>query len=360
MRTHLRIIFTITYKDILDALKNKITLSIILSSMVMVLSIFIFPFLISLRANKPTAFVYDPAKSNLLKSLTRHSDFSLRLTESMEAMETSLIASPVEPIGLVIPAGFEQEGSRAEIQVIEGYYAHWADLDMISEQAAFFEHQLGSAYGQTVRVNLDSHKVYPSYDSTGQMSIFAILSAVLILIFGLALTPYLLVDEKEAHTLEALITSPARYSHILNAKATTGAFYYFLAATILFVFSYHLVVHWEIAILGVFLGSVATVGLGLLAGVNVDNPATLNLWMGVLVIVLIIPTILGGIDPNRLPDLLQAIMPWISTVAISRLFRIALAENVTGTPFGESIAILCLSTLIMYGFMFWKCRRTEM
>ncbi|MCP4296638.1 MAG: hypothetical protein GY786_13620 [Proteobacteria bacterium] len=36
---------------------------------------------------------------------------------------------------------------------------------------------------------------------------------------GLILTPYLIVDEKESHTLEALLISPARTSHVLIGKS---------------------------------------------------------------------------------------------------------------------------------------------
>ena len=109
--------------------------------------------------------------------------------------------------------------------------AHWASRDKASQWAVFFGEQIGAASGTPVRVSLGvgpdqaGHVLYPAADAGGEPMMAAILLAIVITTLGLALVPLLMVEEKEAHTLDTLLVSPASLGQLITAKAITGFVY---------------------------------------------------------------------------------------------------------------------------------------
>ena len=62
--------------------------------------------------------------------------------------------------------------------------------------------------------------------------------AVVIITIGIILVPFLMIEEKENHTIEALMVSPAIYSQIVIGKAIAGTFYCLVAAAIVLLVNY--------------------------------------------------------------------------------------------------------------------------
>ncbi len=353
-----RITLVVAAKDIVDAIKNKTTLSIMLGVGVMMLTGLALPLLLGLR-HIPTAVVYDPGRSTLIRGLTTRNEFNLRFVDSQEELESTVAGSPELMLGIVIPSGFRQaEGSGGEIKM-DGYFVHWANPDKVAELVAFFEEALGAASWQTVHIAVEGHAVYPSSELGLQPFLLAMNLTVLLLVVGLALVPYLMIEEKETHTFDALLVSPARLSQVVVGKALAGVFYCLCAALVVFLFSTRWIVHWEIAALAFLLGAAFAVAVGLLLGIVSENPTTVNLWVGLLLMLLLVPMLLADLASTKLPAIVQAILPWMPSVALAKLIGFSMAGATPAVDIWSNVGILAIESLVFYVLVVWRVRRSD-
>lgn len=358
VKESIRITLAIALRDIGDAVKNRTTLSIMLGVCVMMAASMALPLLLG-RSDTPVAVVVAPGQSTLIRSLTTRSDFRLQLVDSQEELESTLAGSLRVMLGIVIPAGFPQAaGSGREIEM-DGYFAHWANPDKVAELAAFFEEELSQASGQTVHIAVEGHAAYPSSDLSGMPSLLTMNLSILLLIVGLTLVPYLLIEEKETHTFEALLVSPARFGQVVAGKALAGVFYSLCAAVVVFLLSARWVVHWEIAALAFLLSAAFTVAIGLLLGILSDNPTTVSLWTGLLAMLLLVPALLDRLVSARLPTVVQAILPWVPSVAMLKLVGFSMMGAVSAASVGANVGILAVESLILYALVVWQVRRSD-
>ncbi|MGW8252072.1 MAG: ABC transporter permease, partial [Anaerolineales bacterium] len=240
----LRIIWSIANKDIRDAYQNKLVIAIILGALVMVATSSVLPLLLRLQ-DKPAAIVYESGRSTIVRGLTGQEDFILGLSDSVKEMEQRVIELPMSPIGLIIPSDFDQKAGGEEVIEIEARAAHWSNPNKVAQWMKFFEQKLSEASWSPVKVNLASESLYPTTETGGQPMVTALLLVVGLLTIGIALVPLLMVEEKESHTFDALLVSPASFSQIVSGKALAGAFYAFMMVLAILLLNSKLFVHWE-------------------------------------------------------------------------------------------------------------------
>lgn len=357
-RENARIIGAIAAKDIVDAIKNKTTLSLLLGIGFMMLLGMALPLLLGLR-DTPVAVIYDPGRSTLIRGLTARPEFRLYLVTSQTELEETVAGSSELLLGIVIPPGFQPaEGAGGEL-TLDGYVSHRANPEKIAERVAFFESELSKASWQTIHINVTGHTVYPTSSLEGQPFLMAINITVLILVVGMMLAPYLLIEEKETHTFEALLVSPARFGQVVAGKALAGGFYCLCAAVVIGLFNAPWIVHWELAVLALFLGALFAVAVGLLLGAVCDTPTTLSLWMGLLLLLLVVPTLLVRLTNARLPEFVQLILPWVPSVAMSKLSGVAMVGSVPAGSVWPNVGILVAESLIVYALVGWRVRQAN-
>jgi ABC-type transport system involved in multi-copper enzyme maturation permease subunit len=357
-RESIRITLAVAAKDITDAVKNRTTLSIMLGVGFMMLVSMALPLLLG-QSRTPAAVVYDPGISTLIRGMTTRSEFRLRLVDSQEELEATVAGSPQLMLGIVIPASFQQaEGSGGEIEM-DGYFAHWANSDKVAELVAFFEDEFSRASGQTVHIAVAGHAVYPSSELGLQPSLLAMNLTMLLLVVGLALVPYLLIEEKETRTFEALLVSPARFGQVVAGKALAGVFYCLCAAVVIFLFSTRWIVHWELVALAFLLGAAFAVAAGLLMGIVSENPTTVNLWVGLLVMLLLVPMLLAELASAGLPVVVQGILPWVPSVAMAKLTRFSMMVAVPAGDVWSNAGVLAAESLVFYALVMWRVRRSD-
>lgn len=361
-RADLRIVWAIAAKDIVDAIKNKTTLSIMLGVGLMMLSGMAMPLLLGMR-DTPIAAIYDPNKSTLIRGLAARSEFRLILVDSLPELESTVSGSSELILGIVIPESFQadlvqpqDDGSGGTVEM-EGYVVHWADPGEAARRAAFFEAELGKASWQTVHINVSERRIYPSPDLDGQPFLTTINAVILMIAIGMILAPYLLIEEKETHTFDALLVSPARLSQVMTGKALAGGFYCLCAAVVILAFNARWIVHWELAILALFLGAAFAVGVGLLLGALYDTPATVGLWAGALLMIMIVPMLLARLA--SMPPIVRAVLPWVPSVAMSKLVGFSMAGAVPAGPAWTNVGILAAEALIVYAILVWRVRRSD-
>lgn len=358
LHENIRITEAIAAKDIVDAIKNKTTLSILLGVGFMMLLGMALPWLLDLR-NTPVAVIYDPGRSTLIRGLTARPEFRLYLVTSQKELEETVAGSPELLLGIVIPPGFQPaEGAGGEL-TLDGYISHRANPAKIAERVAFFETELSKASWQTIHINVAGHTVYPTSALEGQPFLMAVNITVLILVVGMILAPYLLIEEKETHTFEALLVSPARFSQVVTGKALAGGFYCLCAAVVIALFNAPWIVHWELAVLALGLGALFAVAVGLLLGAVCETPTTLSLWIGLLLLLLVTPTLLIRLPNAHLPEIVQLILPWVPSVAMSKLAGSAMVGSVPAGSVWPHVGILVVESLILYAVVGWRVRQTN-
>jgi len=349
----LRIIWAIAVKDIVDALKNKTTLSIMLGTAIVMVSSQALPLLLGLR-NIPTALVYDPAGSAMVEELTQRQDFTLRSSPSQDEMLATVADSLQVPLGFVLPADFEARAANGESIQIEGYMAHGAKQAQVAEYVDFFERQFSQAAGVPVSIELDGRTVYPPPESSGAAFMFSTSLVIVLFITGALLAPILLMEEKETHTLEALLVSPARYGLVIGGKALAGLFYCLTAAVIVFALNLRMVNLWGLAFVAVLSGSLFTVAVGLLMGSLFENLTAMNAWLGLLMGVMTLPVFLGGVLGSNMPAFLRSLMPLLPSVALAKLLNATYAASIPPDLLWPNLALVLGGTLLLFALAIWR------
>ncbi len=355
-RDNVRIVGAIAAKDIVDAIRNKATLSIILGVGVLVLSSMAFPMLVRLQGT-PFAVIYDPGRSTLIRALTAREEFRLRIVESQDEMEAAVGGASELALGLVIPEGFKEAAGTGGRVEMAGYVPHWADPDEVAAQVAFFEGVLSEASWQTVSIDVAGRAAYPSADDMGYPHMVVTSLVIAVLTVGLAMVPYLLLEEKGTHTFDALMVSPARYDQIVMGKALAGLVYCLTAGAVVLAINAQWVVHWWLVAVAVGLGAGFAVMLGLLLGSLFDNVSSVTVWMALLLMLLQVPIFLVGLDTSTWSSWLRAAFLGLPSVALDKLAAAAMLGALDDVNLGGSVALLLGSTLMVAVLVVWRIRR---
>jgi hypothetical protein len=114
IRQNFRIIWAITAKDIVDGIKNKTTLSVIITTLFVVV---FYKFLPSLEKGDalPKVMIYNEGNSSIVPMLENSSSFHFIEFPSQERMERYLANRDVPELGLVIPPDFDQAWEGSEL-----------------------------------------------------------------------------------------------------------------------------------------------------------------------------------------------------------------------------------------------------
>jgi ABC-2 type transport system permease protein len=354
----LRMIWTIASKDIIDAIRNRTTISIMFGIGLLILNAQALPILMKFRS-EATLVVAEPIRSERIGVLAKNDDFQLARVLTPDDIQRSLGSASEVQIGIVLPDNFDAIVSAGESLKLDGYYAYWPKMADIEEKREFFEDKLGAALGVPVDIEFQDSPVYPSPDADGQPFMISLSLVVAVITIGAFLVPYLIVEEREKHTMEALMVSPANFSQVIVGKAITGIFYCLTAAAVVFVMNLGLISLWWLAILGVLSGALFTASLGLLIGTRFANPASMNLWLGLVLIVILIPVMVGSVIPLSLPEFFENLLPLIPSVAMSNTIRMSFSNTVLVDQLLRNILVLVGESGLLLAATVWNVRRFD-
>ena len=239
-------------------------------------------------------------------------------------MEDEIGDLPQTYLGLSLPVDFDQRLANGETINLEGILVHWADPETAARLASQFSAAVARLTPGAVSIAGRARIVYPALVGFGQAFMVAQVLTFILLIIGLSLVPILLVDEKETHTIEALLVSPARPEQVVIGKALVGFFYGFLAAAVVILLNGYLFVNWGVLLLAVLAGMAFAVALGLLIGALSNNPTTVGLWGGMALMLLIATGLLSLFSNANWPAWLRELLYWLPSGAMIRLIRSAM------------------------------------
>jgi len=345
--SNLRVIWVIAAKDIRDAIRNKLFISILIGVTLMAGQSIILPLLLR-GSDTPTAVVFSESQSSIINELAQQEGVRVRPVDSRQQMEEQITGSPQALLGLVIPAEFDQQIQEGVPVQLELYAAHWGDTEKVTNWGKAFEAKLGEIGATGVTVNTDWNRVYPAEGASGQPMIGVIIMVIGILTIGIVLVPILFVEEKEAHTLEVLLVSPARTWQVVVAKLLVGVFYGSIAAIALLLLNNYLIVNWGIAILAALSTILFAGAIGVLVGIISENPTTTGMWGSLIVLVVVATSFLRLFENVTLPPVIQVIVDWSPGSSMLNLFSAAMTRDVSTVPLYTSLALLLALGLVLY------------
>jgi ABC-2 type transport system permease protein len=351
-------IWTISSKDILDSLRNKLILSLILGMGFMLLM----PKLMGLMLVPPETpiVVHDPGESRLTTGLEDSDQYQVQRARSLAEVEQVIgsmgFGLGVE-FGLAMPDDLDQVLEAGGQPELDGYVA-WANRRKATQLKTDFEEDFEEMVGQPVRIIIEGNIVYPPPDSGLWLLMVTITPVIVIFIMGISLVPALLFEEKQTKTMDALLVSPASISQVVAGKALAGLFYVIVAASVVFAINWSAVVHWEMALLFILGIGVFSVGVGLALGSFFERQQDV-VGLTMLLIVVFIGTLFVDMLGLDIPMTVQAMLSWVPSVALAEILRFVYLENI---PWDEALvklgSVLVISALL-YAVVVLKVRRSD-
>jgi ABC-type transport system involved in multi-copper enzyme maturation permease subunit len=352
LRQHIRIILAITGKDILDAIKNKTTISVLISA----LFAFFFYMLLPTLEQDDIIRLYDAGGSAWLTALEDSQPFRISVYNTQEAMLDRISLSGERELGLVLPADYDQVVANGGLVELQGYLLNWVSEKRTSEMITQAEEQLAGVVGTPVNITVERLFMLPTSTGTGLSR--AVGCLLLIIMCGMVLVPNLMFEEKRARTLEALLVSPASAGQITMGKALTGLFFCLLGFGLACLFNASLIRQWGLTLLAGLCAAFFTVSLGLLLGAMVENRQQFMVMANLTIFPLLI-AIFISVETELLPVWLVTIARWLPTTAAFDLLRASFTPQ-TGFDFiAPRIAVILLFVIGLLGFVAWKIMRSD-
>lgn len=353
-----RVVLAVAGKDITDAIKNRITISIILGVTMIVLISRVLPLVMKLRPEK-RAYVYDASGSTFVEEFSRGESYRLLEMPSEEVMHREVGVTVAGTIGLAMPADLEEILEGDEPLEIEAYYAHALKRSEKDELMALFTSGLSEALNREVIINAEGNELFPAPDAGGHPFMVSISLAISILTIGMSLVPLLMIEEKERHTIDALLVSPASYGQIVLGKALAGMFYCTVAALVVYVLNINLLATGWVAVIAVLAGALFTVSVGLLLGVLFEQQANMNMVMGLLLMVLMVPMLLSIVPAANIPTPLEAALPYVPSVAMGRLFSMSFSNVIDASALLFNMSVLFGFATVLLLVVTWRVQRMD-
>ncbi len=355
---NLRIISAITAKDILEALKNRTTLSALVISPLMV-GLYRYLPALTMGSSTLNILVYDPGRTSYWNALEESADpevYGPYPTQSL--MEYDLAKGFTPELGLVIPEDFDQKVADGDNVELDGYVMHWVSDAQAVEMISAAEDLISDVVGQPVRIVTEGNTVYSRAEGIGFALWYALGIVIGMLMIGISLVPNLMIEERQAKTIDALLISPASSSHVVIGKALTGIFYCLTIAVVAVFFSGSLVVHWWLFVLAAVVGSLLSVAIGLLMGTGFKDRQQLVAWGFFLSFPLLLPLFLSWMK-GLIPDPVLSVLQSVPTVALAKIFRVSFAEQALLGSFGLELALVLGTAVLLLAGVGWLMRRSD-
>ena len=354
----LYIIGSIAAKDIQDAIKNRFVIYQIIAVSVILLSIRG----LGLILEPPTTqlVIFDPGGSTFSSMVEDSPDLRAYQTESLVDLQgviSNMGFGLGAELGIEIPSGFDSQLESMDQPELQGYVS-WANRKKAVAIKDEIESALQELTGKPILINLEGNITTPPGEIGLLVGIVTMFAVTIILTIGIILVPSLMLEEKENHTLDALLVSPASIGQVVAGKALAGTFYILVTMLIVYLIYWSCVYSWGITALCVIGAVLFAVSVGLLFGVVFDRQQEMTGWLS-LVMVLVSGTIFVELINLDLPPFLDQIMPWLPPVALANIFWASFSSQVDYQQVWASFAVVVIISGLLFGFIIWRIRKLD-
>ncbi|MEM8532275.1 MAG: ABC transporter permease [Chloroflexota bacterium] len=354
IRQRLNIVWAIAQKDIIDAIRHQyILFSLLLPIILSPAMSLIIPMLNA--ANIINIVVYDPGNSRFVASLQTLPQVELSRVAEPEAVSLAIQQDQIG--GLIVPANFDTEMQVEQQPALKAYINNDKPVDEQQSFQQLLEQQVRSLGDQPVRITWVDTSTSPMTIEL-QPLMFIMVLTITLPITGVFLVPLLIVEEKEKHTLQAILVSPARPIEIVLGKALTGLVYSVLIIAALIALNQGWTGDWLVSIATLLIGAFAMVALGLIVGSVCHTSTQVNAWSGIQVLIFMAPIMALVYD---VPPLVTVALSALPTYHLVEVLQLSLAGETATAPLQvvSSIVMLLLITLVAFGIVAWLLRREE-
>jgi hypothetical protein len=349
-----RLIWAVVAKDFVDGLKNRTLLTNIFVIVFLVLLYRYLPILGN--ASDPHRVVlYDAGESAFVRELDKSEAIRLRVMETYDGMIRNVGVEDVRTIGLVLPAGFDQQVNDSEVITLKAIIDHWVNDKEESAMQSTLERELARLTESPIQIHVARERItqpdgaYAFQIGVGLMVVMGLM--------GMMFTPHLVIAEKESQTIDVLKVSPVTMLETLIAKGLVGGAYSLIMSAIVLVTYEPFVLHWW-AMIGVLLtGAFFNVSIGLFLGVRLNETRQIGLWGFILFQPLIVTMILGMFI--GIPEVIRNAMRWAPTVAMGNAAGQSITANVDLGPYFLSLFIMLAWGVLFSALTAWLVKRAD-
>lgn len=352
IKTKIRIILAITGKDILDAIKNKTILSVIISALLLFFFYLYFPIL----EEQEIIYLYDAGESGWIPALENSSPFTIQVLDTQEAVQYRISRRGEPELGLILPAGFDQAATVGGPVTLQGYLLNWVSQKQASLLVSKAERQISGVVAAPVKITVERLFMLP--ETTGIALSRGVGNLLLILMTGVIMIPHLILEERRARTLDALMVSPATAGQITLGKGLTGFSYCLLGCALTWLFNSKLIMQWWLALLAGLGMAVFSVALGLFLGVFVINRQQLLVMANLTIFPLVIATFMSTVF-DFIPTWLRTLCGWLPTSLTLDMFRLSFTPSADFTSIAARVAVMITYIFILLGLTTWKIRHAD-
>lgn len=357
MRNGLRIVCAIAVRDTVDAIHSKIVQGIIVGILLTVLMGRALPLILRL-SDRQSIVIWDQGKSRAVAKLREQPGISVERVRTRQELEEAVGTSATVRLGVVLPDDFDEIVLQENPIALTGYVVHWAGPSEIASARVALESALTASVERPVHINVAAERIYPSPSSGGFTGMATGVLMTVLVMLGIGLVPYLVIEERQNRTWDVLMVSPAGVGQVIVGKAFAGSVYCLVAASVVLGLNHLLIVHWGVAVLAVFGGTLFSVALGLLMGTLFEQSQNMSTMASVLAALLILPLYAVQVI-STLPDAVRPVIAWLPSTALTNLFRVSLSRTIPIKSVWTNLLVLAVSATVLYVLAAWRMTRME-
>lgn len=359
---HLRMIRTIFRKDLLDAIRDARVLVALIVPLGLGL---LYGQIFQDEVEVPSASVaYTSVDETMLPeaigmALGPRVELTFTEFDSPDAVRQQIDGKDAD-VGLVVPAGFDAAVAAGQMPTLTVIHRDTPGYGSSIVLGAL-DGALRQMAGQQPPAQIDrdvlateSLSAQSIFDKVGLRPYF-LLAVVVMLIAMVAMlaVPVILSEEREKKTLDALVMV-ASYADVIVAKALVGLAYVAASVTILLAITRLVPSNPAMFVGAIFLFSLVLIGFGLLIGGLFRNANQVNTWSGFLMMPVIAPAFIVGLD---LPRAVQVILDVLPTSQASKLLINGLTGEALFANAWLSFLVLAVWVVIAYAALLFTLSR---
>ncbi|HET9017594.1 MAG TPA: ABC transporter permease [Thermomicrobiaceae bacterium] len=363
----LKRILTIFRKDLFDAMRDARVLMAIVAPLGIGI---LYSYMFAGTPTTPTATVaYAAADQTALIDTVRSTvGTSITLTFNRVADAAAVRQAVLDKkadVGLVIPAGFDaavRTGQTPNLAVLLPESSTYGG-DYV---AATLEPALRQMAGQGPVAAIQTERLSaPTATELTSMSIlnriglrdYFLIAAVVMLVAMIAMLalPIILAEETEKKTLDA-VGLIASYTDVVVGKSLVGGAYITVSIVLLLGVTRLMPANLPLFVAGVFAFSVALIGFGLLIGGLFRSANQLNTWGGLILVPVIAPAFIVGLDAPRVVNLILWLIP---SSQATRLIINAVSGQAIFPSLWSAFLVIAGWAVLAYLLLIWRLGRRE-
>jgi hypothetical protein len=353
---HFKIIMAIAFKDISQAIKDRMILGVIIGVLFLILPAQLLPIILQ-NENTPLAVISGREPTALANALTNLPDTSAFTVKNLPDLQDAIASRTGNIIGLVLPEDFSEKVPTKEQINIQAYVTHWTKSDDAAMLIDHFENKIHLLTDSPVEITIVDDQIYPDEDTRGSQVMFILQLVNAIMTTSLVLVPYLIMVEKETHTLDVLLVSPASLTDLMIGKSLVGVFYSVIAVIIVMIFNIKIVAHWPLLLLSILSGIAFAVIMGVFIGLSFENFQQATFAMSILVMIAMAPAFIKLILTVSLPKVLDIIVTWLPSGQLAKLLFMSLMRLVDLQSAVLGLSAIWIASFILFGLALRQIQR---